>query len=342
MDGAQHDDEVRTSIDKWREHRKQAQDFEQKAGESPNVYASSAFHHIRGTRRHLRRLLRKRFGVKVRYFGFRSQQHIASRDRFPYYPPRSPRDYYEYVQFSVFSNLLRVHDVLWAAMHSAYIRAHRNGEDPNVAALSALFRVLGSGPGAATPTNRSEPDDVLRKMSAITVAGWVGSHISLDKHHRVREALSENTDGSPGANFAKLVEELVPTTILAWDELQPGEPLRPGSGKTNLVSRVERLLQKIGSEAAEKQKAHLQFDDVAEHSQSDQLLEEFERMEETLRQLEQTTQLTRLEVAVWQRARDGLENAEIAGELKISNNSVSVHKSNAVKKLREARRAAGL
>src|SRR5918993_2868320 len=123
MDGAQQDDTVAASIYEWREHKKQAKDLEQKANENPNFYSSSAFYHIRGTRRHLRRLLRKRFGVKVRYFGLRSKQYIASRERFPYYPPRSPQDYHNYVQFSVMSNLLRVHDVLWAAMHSAYIEA---------------------------------------------------------------------------------------------------------------------------------------------------------------------------------------------------------------------------
>src|SRR5688500_15244989 len=105
MDGAQQGDKVRASIDEWRAHKKLTKDFEKKANENPNVYASSAFYHIRGTRRHLRRLLRKRFGVKVRYFGFRSQQYIASRKRFPDYPPNSPRDYYDYVQFSVMSNL---------------------------------------------------------------------------------------------------------------------------------------------------------------------------------------------------------------------------------------------
>src|SRR5829696_3631659 len=162
MDGAHQEDKVSASINEWREHKKRINDFEHKASENPNFYASSAFYHIRGTRRHLRRLLRRKYGVKVRYFGFRSKQYIASRERFPYYPPSSPRDYYDYVQFSVMSNLLRVHDVLWAAMHSAYIRAHRNGEDPDLAALSALFRVVGSGPGTATPTNRSEPDDILR------------------------------------------------------------------------------------------------------------------------------------------------------------------------------------
>jgi DNA-binding CsgD family transcriptional regulator len=341
MHGAQQGDKVRASIDEWRARMKLTKGFEKKASENPNIYASSAFYHIRGTRRHLRRLLRKRFGVKVRYFGFRSQQYIASRKRFPYYPPRSPEEYYDYVQFSVMSNLLRVCDVQWAAMHSAYIRAHRNGEDPDIAALSALFRVFRSGPGVAAPTNRSEPDDVLRKMSAITVAGWVGMHISLAKHKRVRDALSEYTDGSPGANFARLVEELPPATILAWDELQPGEPLRPGSGKTNLVSRVEGLLQKIGSESAEKETSHIHFDELAGYDKSDQVLEEFERTE-TLRQLEQATQLAPLEAAVWQRAHGGLKAAEITEELGITKNSVYVHKSMAAKKLGEASRASGL
>jgi RNA polymerase sigma factor (sigma-70 family) len=337
-------DKVRTSIYEWRESKERTKHFEKKADEYLRFYASSALYHVRGTRRHLRRLLRKKFGVKVRYFGFRSKQYIASRKRFPYYPPRGPQDYYDYVQFRVMSGLLRVHDVLWAAMHSAYMRAHRNGEDPDVAALSALFKLAGSGPWAATPTNRAELDDTLREMSAMTTAGWVGAHISLDgekRNRRVVAALSENTDGSPGANFARLIEELVPATLIAWDELQLGERLRPGSGETNLVSRVEGLLQKIGSEAAEKQKSHEQFTEAAGDGRNDQLLEEFERME-TVLQMEAAAGLSPREAAVWQRVRSGMEIAEIAQELQITEGNVSVQKHNAIKKLDEARRASGL
>jgi hypothetical protein len=306
MAGARKDDQfadkVRASMYEWRESKRQTKYFEQKVNENPRFYASSAFYHIRGTRRHLRRLLRRRFGVKVRYYGWRSEQYIASRKRFLVYPPRNPQDYSNYVQLRVFSNLLRVLDHYWAAMHSAYIEAHRNGEDPDVAALSALFTIASSGPWAATPTNRTEPDDVLREMTAITVAGWVGTHISLTRHRRVNAALSENTGGLPGANFAKLLEELVPASIIAWDELLPGERLGPGGGKTSLVSRVEGLLQKIGSEAAEKQKPFEQLDEVTERGRSDQLLEEFERME-TVRQLEETAGLSPGEAEVWQRVR---------------------------------------
>ena len=59
-------DEVRAHIDEWHASAKRTKYFEEKAREDPRTYASSAFWFIRGTRRHVRRLLRKRFGVKVR------------------------------------------------------------------------------------------------------------------------------------------------------------------------------------------------------------------------------------------------------------------------------------
>jgi DNA-binding CsgD family transcriptional regulator len=338
MDGARQDDratdKVRASIYEWAEHKRRTKRFEQKANENPRFYASSAFYHIRGTRRHLRRLLRKRFGVKVRYLGFRSKQYIVSRKRFPYYPPRRPQDYYDYVQFGVMSNLLRFHDALWAEMHSAYIQAHRDGEDPDVAALSALFRLAGSGPWGATPTNRTEPDEFLREISAVTVAGWAGAHISLQsekRNQRVEAALRENTDGSPEAMFARLVEELVPATLIAWDELQPGEPLRPGSGKTNLVSRAEQLVQKIGSEAAEKQKPSEYMEPRKEYSDGgDHELEAF-LLREELR-----TKLSGQQYEIAELKLQKHTEKEIAAELHITEGAVKKQVSRIREKLRLA------
>lgn len=195
------------------------------------TYASSAFGHIRTHRRHIRRLLRKRFGVKVRYSWYRSEQYVARRERFPQYPPRHPQEYYNYVQLRVMSSMLKALDVQWAVMHSAYIKAHLSGENPDAAALGALFSLLRSGPLGATPTMETERDDVLREMQAKTVAGWVGSHISLGVNKSLNSVLSERTCGSRGANFAELMKDLVSATVVAWDELQPGEPLRPGSAK---------------------------------------------------------------------------------------------------------------
>jgi hypothetical protein len=283
-------DEVCAHIDEWHASAKRTKDLEEKAREDPRTYASLALDFIRSRRRHIRRLLRKRFGVKVRYFGFRSEQYVACRDRFPRYPSRHPQDYYNYVQFRVMSNLLRGLDVQWAVMHSAYIKAYRSGEDPDVAALAALFSLSRSGPIGATPTIETEPDDVLREMQAKQIAGWVGSHISLDLNKSLSAVLGERTGGSRGANFVELMKNLVPATVVAWADLQPGEPLRPGSGETNLVSRAERLLINEGSEAARLERKG-KFADLAASPGSDRKgegledadLEEFER-QETLRQ----------------------------------------------------------
>jgi hypothetical protein len=282
--------EVRAHIDEWHAFAKRTKHFEEKAREDPRTYASLTFGYIRAHRRHIRRLLRKRFGVKVRYFGIRSEQYVACRERFPQYPPRHPQDYFNYVQLRVMSNLLRVLDVEWSVMYAAYINAHFTGENPDAAALTAYFNRSRSGPLGATPTRDTERDDVLREMQAKQVAGWVGSHISLRVNERLRAVLSERTGGTRGANFAELMKNLVPAAVVAWDELQLGEPLRPGSGETNLVSRVERLLINEGSEAAKLERIH-RFADLEASPGSDREgagledadLAEFER-QETLRQ----------------------------------------------------------
>jgi hypothetical protein len=345
-------EKVRASKDEWHSLEKRRTDFEQKANENPGFYASSAFYFIRGTRRHLRRLLRRRFGVKVRYHWWRSEQYVASRKRFPVYPPRTPQDYYDYVQFRVMSNLLRVHDELWAAMHSAYIKAHRDGEDSDMAALSALFRVAGSGPWSATPTNRTEPDDFLREMSAITVAGWVGSHVSLGANKRLNAVLSEQTGGSRGRNFAEFMRNLVPATTVAWEELQPDEPLRPGNRETNLVSRVERLLINEGNEAAKLERegklASLENgleSDGGDCGSEDVDLEEFER-QETLRQQSNALQgwverarFSEQERRVYELDKLMSEDTEaIAHELGISGGHVRVVRKNYRDKLRKVAR----
>ena len=82
------------------------------------------------------------------------------------------------------------------------------------------------------------------------MAGWVGSHVSLGVNKTLKAVLSEQTGGSSDRNFAELMRNLVSATTVAWEERQPDEPLRPGSGETNLVSRMERILIKDGKEAA--------------------------------------------------------------------------------------------
>jgi len=342
--------EVRAHIDEWHASAEQTKYFEEKARENPRSYASSAFDFIRSRRRHIRRLLRKRFGVKVRYSWFRSEQYVACRKRLPQYPPRNPQEYCNYVQLRFMSDLLRALDVQWGVMHSAYIEAYRSGENPDLAALDALFDLSRLGPVGASPTTRTEPDDVLREMQAKTVAGWVGSHISLNVNKRLSAVLSERTDGSRGANFAELLRNLVPATVIAWDELRPDEPLRPGSGKTNLVSRAERFLIKEGSETAKlKRKGDLKGppgSDIEGEGLKDADLEEFE-LQETLRQQlnelqgwVESARFSEQEKRVYELdLRMDEDTQAVARELGISDGHVRVVRKNYRDKIR---RAAGL
>jgi hypothetical protein len=194
-----------------------------------------------------------------------------------------------------------------------------------------------------------EPDDVLREMQAKQVAGWVGSHLSLRVNKSLNAVLSEQTGGSRGENFAKLVSNLVPATVVAWGDLQPSESLRPGSGETNLISRVEQLLIGEGSEAAKLERKGSLSDPVSGSGSvsegegvDDAELEEFEH-QETLRQqlnvlqswIEQAC-FSEQEQRVYELDMKMSENTEvIAQKLGISSGHVRVVRKNYRDKIRK-------
>jgi chromatin segregation and condensation protein Rec8/ScpA/Scc1 (kleisin family) len=82
------------------------------------------------------------------------------------------------------------------------------------------------------------------EAATFSFSGFVAEQISRDPGHRHNKALisSEQLDFLPGS-----VRE-------AWEERPPEEPIyrNPRKRGTNLVSRVETLLAKLGDEAAEK------------------------------------------------------------------------------------------
>lgn len=108
------------------------------------------------------------------------------------------------------------------------------------------------------------------------------------------------------------------------------------------MTQVARALEAIGGESASRQNKLTSLPpEVATITSEDEQIAELER-KETLDALEKKAGLSQQQAAVWQWLRRGTEIKEIAAELGISENSVSVQKHNAVKKLKEARRAAGL
>jgi DNA-directed RNA polymerase specialized sigma subunit len=147
------------------------------------------------------------------------------------------------------------------------------------------------------------------------------------------------------------MKNLVPAAIVAWDERQVGEPLRPGSGKTNLVSRAQRHLIKEGSEAAKLERKGKFADlEVAPGSKGegreDADLAEFEHQETLRQQLQalpgwiESAKFSEQEQLVYELDKELDEDTQtIARELGISREQVRVVRKNYHDKIR---RAAGL
>ena len=191
----------------------------------------------------------------------------------------------------------------------------------------------------------SELPPSLREMHTALLAGWTGSKVSLKRNRRLSAALVEG-----GTIPAKaLPRELLAATFVEW----PASP-HEGSVK-DFVNRVTRSLERMGREATIRPEKvrdappgeagrTIGFSEILAE---DEDLTKFER-EETLRQqrqqldiLEQVARLSPQQTEVWRRRYKGMEIAEIAAELGISENQVSVQNHNALKKLSAARKAAG-
>jgi hypothetical protein len=72
------------------------------------------------------------------------------------------------------------------------------------------------------------------------------------KNQRLKKALDEEGADSPHKRRQLVSEKLPAATHLAWADTKPGDPLRPGSAKRNLVSRAEDYITKEGREAIDK------------------------------------------------------------------------------------------
>jgi RNA polymerase sigma factor (sigma-70 family) len=108
------------------------------------------------------------------------------------------------------------------------------------------------------------------------------------------------------------------------------------------LTQVARALENLGDESTSRPgKLTSLPSDEGLRAPEDEQMTELER-KEMLDALEQEADLSPQQAEVWQRLRRGMEIKAISSELGISENSVSVQKHNALKKLKEAKRAVGL
>lgn len=343
-------EQVQASVKAWREAENGTKNQKRLAEGNPEPYVVWLVEFVRQYRRDLRRELRK-FGVKVRYYGWTSEQYVASREHFPGRPPRGRKNRKRYAALRSLSDLLVLHDLLWNEMALAWREATLRNEDPYAPMLRAYFEWRRRGPITATPTKQEEPDASIRQGWTIHLAGWVGAHMSLDRNPRVVAALREDPGGRQGGIRAKLADELVGSTLIAWTEREAGEPLRPGGRVTNLVSRVGRQIAHLGSEAgrllrrgklAANESESLLVDD--EDDIADFVLRETARQNSNLLE-----ELITKEGFLAPRQRRVMElflqdytTKAIADEMNIDTDTIRQHKFRSLNKVREAFEKAGL
>jgi hypothetical protein len=314
-------------------------------------------------RRLYRRYLRSRFGIIVRRL-----------DRAGYLLNRSrgPRTQHE---GDLCLNAIAAHsslEITWYAMNVAMRRAVVNGVNPASAACGAFFKATRVTAVLYGEVAQRGVDATAKESAIISLSGWVGSQISIKKHARIKDQLSDEIKERGKSVFEQFIQELPAASLVAWSEWQRDEPLRSGTGQRSFVSRTSELLAALGSKQGREARDRARMEEHesptirprthAREEQEESLRArrkpspppdvDIEDMELKLTMHQQRQQLDALietalggapqQKAVVQRRRRGMEFVEIAAEMGIPENQVYVQYHNAIKKLGEARKAAGL
>ncbi len=285
---------VRSRIAAWRETNAWLKGEEQWARENPRAFVSIFEPYVLRQRRHIRRFLLNRFGVKFNYRihpeedrrpGLFGKPRLAFPERFPTGFRYCQEDLDLFRRFTDWEDLLYWFDGAYTDIVSARFLALKEGADPDAAVVENLFEYHRMGHWMSRPTAQAEADPWLRQHYAENLAGWVGSRVSLGPNRRLRAILQE--EGIPSE---RLVEELFSTTIIAYDDMMSEAPPASGSDgrKRSLMSRVERLLENLGTQDAKLARGNKLADKRpgSEVPDAEDGIEEVERREALRQQLE--------------------------------------------------------
>lgn len=242
-------------------------------------------------------------------------------------------------------------DAWWLAQYG--ILRECNLPDPSEAALRTYLYVRRSAPVALYGAWASESGSLaeaqrLQGAAAATVAGAVHSGIRL--YPDLREALAEQ--GSPGKVLLRELPAAVLTELADLDHLR-----RDTDSRAEVLNKLaqeglykilrNRTANRLRTSNGEVSRSWELNEASTQAGKTDSDLEDFE-ISETLRQqrqqldhLQEVANLSPQQNEIFNRVRRGMEIKEIAAELGISENQVSVQKHNAMKKLSQAREAAG-
>jgi hypothetical protein len=232
--------QVRESFSSFLSIEHSTKQMESVSESDPDLYVGLLLGLLRRQRRDIRYYLRRDCGIKVRYFGqlgLSFEQHVVSRKHYPDQRPRTKEEYERYVLFRSLTALMAWLDFMWGHMIAALYLSLQKGEEPAPAMLAAYYDCRRQGPLTEAPSTDLEPDETLREQAVAQVTGWAAAKI---KRH---EPLDDD-----------FLWRLIPASLEAWSDMDPNEPMRSGSGRTNFISRVRASLRRFGR--GERQRAH--------------------------------------------------------------------------------------
>lgn len=342
---------VRSRIAAWRETNAWLKGEEQWARENPRAFVLIFEPYVLRQRRHIRRFLLNRFGVKFNYRihpekdrrpGLFGKPRLAFPERFPTGFRHRQEDLDLFRWFRVLEDMLYWFDGAHTIIVSARFSALKEGADPDAAVVENVFEYHRMGPWMSRPTAQAEADPWLREHYAENLAGWVGSRVSLGPNRRLRSILQE--EGIPSE---RLVEELLSTTIIAYDDMMSEAPPANGADgrKRSLMSRAERLLENLGTQDAKLARGNKLADrrPGSEIPDAEDGIEEVERRETSRQQLEALNSLVERAAFSEQETRvfdldmaTDHDTDAIAHGLNLKAATVRVYRKRYRKKLREA------
>lgn len=223
-------------------------------------------------------------------------------------------------------------------------------KDPYVSMREAVMKAFEELPATFGVIAQAARSNEIKEWAMARLATWTDTQINVSRHKRLEAALNES---NLSAEQMKLVE-LLPASLIAFDDWQQNETFRGGAGGKSYVSRTANVLAETGSEQAQKNERgkppKLEYIDPQrpEYRGEDpdlvaaEVKLDVEHNRRLLKKIERHARLTKRQRQVYELDKAGCQEAEIAVQLGMAGSTVRVYRKDALDALRRAARKLGL
>ncbi|MBA3390673.1 MAG: sigma-70 family RNA polymerase sigma factor [Rubrobacter sp.] len=190
-----------------------------------------------------------------------------------------------------------------------------------------------------TPRQRRHARE-LTEWAEGRLVSFLDAKTSLDKNPRLGRAVEKNAREAGLSSWQQKLLELTSVTPLAFAEREPGEPIRPGTGKPSVVSRAGRLVEETGTEQTLKPERFEVVPDSPEAGRDDEELlehEDDEAQRQNVDRLADEAGLPKRQRQAFElRHKEGLDFDRIAEEMGTATKTAYRNVEEAEGKVREA------